>query len=156
MRDYIHYILKLMEDQGLSVRRLAMRTGIPRQRLTNILRRDTEHRSGQCMTVPELQTILCAFDLGLTEAILGVEVLRRPADAHDPRYTTLMQMISELVARLPIRLITELSGVDGMDGTEIRREWAAPLCNGLVDRVVHEVSMIIKRRGALDQLFRFD
>jgi hypothetical protein len=43
-----------------------------------------------------------------------------------------------------------------MDGTEIRREWAGPLRDGVVDRVVREVIAIIERRARMEQSFRLD
>ena len=68
----------------------------------------------------------------------------------------MMQMISEVFASLPLSLVHALNDVEGMDGTEIRREWAGPLRDGVVDRVVREVIAIIERRARMEQSFRLD
>ena len=108
------------------------------------------------MTLVEFQTILHVLGIGFIQAVLGVETLRDLSLLHDGRFSTMMQMISEVFASLPITLVNALNEVEGMDGTEIRREWATPLRDGVVDRVVREVAAIIERRAKLDQTFRLD
>ena len=155
-RDYIPYILQAMADQNVSVRKLALKTGIRRNRLSNLLRLDLDPLTRESMTLVEFQTVLHVLDIGFIQAVLGVETLRDLSLIHDGRFATMMQMISEVFASLPITLVNALNEVEGMDGTEIRREWSTPLRDGVVDRVVREVVAIIERRARLNQTFRLD
>jgi len=145
VRDYIPYILQAMADQNVSIRKLALKTGIRRGRLSNLLRLDLDPSARESMTLVEFQTILHVLGIGFIQAVLGVETLRDLSLLHDGRFSTMMQMISEVFASLPITLVNALNEVEGMDGTEIRREWATPLRDGVVDRVVREVAAIIER-----------
>ena len=156
VRDYIPYILQAMADQNVSIRKLALKTGIRRGRLSNLLRLDLDPSARESMTLVEFQTILHVLGIGFIQAVLGVETLRDLSLLHDGRFSTMMQMISEVFASLPITLVNALNEVEGMDGTEIGREWATPLRDGVVDRVVREVAAIIERRAKLDQTFRLD
>ncbi|BBE00193.1 hypothetical protein SAMIE_2000790 (plasmid) [Sphingobium amiense] len=155
-RDYIPYILQAMSDQNVSVRKLALKTGIRRNRLSNLLRPTADPSTRESMTLVEFQTILHVLQIGFIQAVLGVETLRDLDLLHDGRFSTMMQMISEVFASLPLSLVHALNDVEGMDGTEIRREWAGPLRDGVVDRVVREVIAIIERRARMEQSFRLD
>ncbi len=65
---------------------------------------------------------------------------------------TLIAMLSEVFRGLPSMLIAALEEIEGMDGSEVRREWAGPLQTAVVQRLVKEVSSVLARRASLSEM----
>lgn len=156
MRDFAPMIVRVMQDKRVSMRKLALATGIRRNRLSDLLRADVHVQARTSMNLLELQAILHALDLDLVAALLEVETAHQTHLIHDDRFVTMMHMISEICANLPLSLVNALNEVEGMEGTEIRREWAGPLCDGIVHRVVKEVAAIIERRSGFGRGFLYE
>ena len=46
----------------------------------------------------------------------------------------------------------DLDEIEGMDGTEIRTEWAGPLRQAVIEKLVKEVGAVMARRANLTQV----
>ena len=92
--------------------------------------------------------------ISIIQAIISVESQIDPDMLYDERFTTLLLMLSELFSGLPSRLIQALDEIEGIDGTEIRREWATPLKEAVVEKLVKEVTRILARRAELTETSR--
>lgn len=149
-RDYIPMILQAMAEKDTGQRKLALKTGISKTRLALILHHDPAKRT--VMTLVEFQTVLHALDINIIQAIIRVETFRDQALLRDARYTTLIAMLSEVFKGLPAMLIAALEEIEGMDGSEVRREWAGPLQTAVVQRLVKEVSSVLARRAHLSEM----
>lgn len=94
------------------------------------------------------------MDISIILAIISVESAIDQKIVHDERFATLLAMLSELFSGLPSMLIQALDEIEGIDGTEIRREWAAPLKEAVVEKLVKEVTKIMARRAVLSETSR--
>lgn len=151
-RDYIPLIQQAMAERGLHIRELALKTGISKSRLGLLLHSDPAKRPS--LYLVEFQTILSALDISIILAIISVESAIDQKIVHDERFATLLAMLSELFSGLPSMLIQALDEIEGIDGTEIRREWAAPLKEAVVEKLVKEVTKIMARRAVLSETSR--
>jgi hypothetical protein len=140
-------ILQAMAEKDTGQRKLALKTGISKTRLALILHHDPAKRAA--MTLVEFQTVLHALDINIIQAIIRVEAFRDQELLHDARYATLIAMLSEMFRGLPSMLVAALEEIEGMDGSEVRREWAGPLQAAVVQRLVKEVSSVLVRRADL-------
>ena len=143
--DYVPLINTAMDNQKLGVRQIAIKTGISKTRLGRILHRDPDQRAP--MTLPEFQTILRALNMDLMHAIISVEMARDLELMGDERFTTLVTMLSTLFQGLPHRIIEALRELDGMDGTEIRKEWGGYFQAAVIRKMVGEISNVLRRRA---------
>lgn len=150
--DYIPLIQRAMAEKRMHIRELAMRTGISKSRLGLLLHRSAEKRPN--MSLVEFRKILNALGISLMQAVISVETDIDEAAVHDERFATLLAMLSELFSELPARLIEALDEIHGIDGTEIRREWAVPLKEAMVEKLVKEVTSIMARRAVLTEASR--
>jgi hypothetical protein len=105
------------------------------------------------MTLSEFQIILRALDIEIIDAVLAVEVLTGHGILEDSRFSSMLQMISEMFTSLPCLLADALNEIDELDGSEIRRDWATPIRRGIVEKVVKEVTAKIQRRTPTDFVF---
>jgi hypothetical protein len=48
--------------------------------------------------------------------------------------------------------VAALDEIEGMDGTEVRKEWAGPLRQAVVEKLVKEVGAVMARRVQLAQI----
>lgn len=151
-RDYIPLIQRTMTERGLHIRELALKTGISKSRLGLLLHRNAAKRPN--ISLVEFQKILNALDISLMQAIISVETAIAETAVHDERFATLLSMLSELFSGLPSRLIQALDDIEGIDGTEIRREWAVPLKEAMVEKLVKEVLSIMARRAVITETSR--
>lgn len=149
-RDYIPIILRAMAEQDLGQRKLALKTGVSKTRLALLLHSDPAKRIP--MTLVEFQTILNALDINIIQAIIRVESFRDQKLVDEERYATLIAMLSEVFRGLPAMLVTALEEIEGIDGTEVRREWAGPLQAAVVARLVKEVSNVLTRRASFAEI----
>lgn len=148
-RDFIPLILQTMAETDTAQRKLAHKTGISKSRLGVLLHRDPEKRSP--MTLDEFQMILHALDTNIVQAFIRMETFREPRDGPGHEYATLIAMLCDVFVTLPKKLIEVLDAFDGLDGSEVRKEWAPPLQKAVVRRVADEVLAVTERRARLAQ-----
>ena len=146
--DYVPLIMQAMESQDLGIRQMALRVNIKKSRLGTILHRDPAKRSA--MTLPEFQAILRALNIDVMHAIISVEMARDLELMGDERFVTLVSMLSTLFHGLPHRIIEALRDIEGMDGTEIHKEWGTYFQSAVIKKIVSEISMILQRRSDLE------
>jgi DNA-binding Xre family transcriptional regulator len=152
-RDYVPLILRTMAQTDTAQRKLAFKTGISKSRLGVLLHRDPAKRSA--MTVGELETILRALDSNVVQAFIRLETFPIQAQMDETRYATLIAMLCEFFVSLPKGLIEVLESLDGLDGSEVRKEWASPLQKAVIKRVSEEVLAVTERRARLAQSDEF-
>lgn len=144
-RDYIQLILRIMAQHGTPQRVLANRTGISKSRLGALLHSNPAKRA--TMTVGELETILHALDTNLVQAFVHIETFPHARPADDVRHAHLITMLCDMFIPLPRKLIEVLDTLDGLDGSEVRREWASPLQKAVIKRIAQEVLAVTERRA---------
>lgn len=149
-RDFIPLILEAMHDKGVGQRKLALMTGISKTRLGLLLHSDPAKRTA--MYLCEFQQILDALGINIVQAMIAVETYRDPKLFHDERFQTSIAMLTELFKGLPSMLVAALDEIEGMDGTEVRKEWAGPLRQAVIEKLVKEVSAVMARRAHLSQV----
>lgn len=147
--DYVQLIVHAMETQDLGIRQLALRVNIKKSRLGVILHRDPAKRSA--MTLPEFQAILRALNIDVMQAIISAELARDPELSGDARFTALVAMLSTLFQGLPNRIVEALRELEGMDGSEVHKEWGTYFQSAVTKRMVSEVSRIVQRRAMLER-----
>ena len=146
-QDYVPLIRQMMAERGTAQRWLARKTGISKTRLGLLLHSDPEKRSP--MTVAELETILHGLDMDIVQAFVrlkafaGLEILQRE------RYATLIFMLCEVFVGLPRKVIEILEELEGIDGSEVRKEWAGIVQKGVVKQLTEEVVRVLKRRSMI-------
>lgn len=146
-RDFIPLILEAMSEHGIGQRKLALKTGISKTRLGLLLHHDPAKRAA--MYLFEFQQILDALDINIIQAIIAVETYRNPKLFLDERFQTSIAMLAELFEGLPSMLVAALDEIEGMDGSEVRKEWAGPLRQAVVEKLVKEVGAVMARRAHL-------
>jgi len=149
-RDFIPLILDLMADKNVGQRKLALLTGISKSRLGLLLHSDPTKRA--TMSLIEFQQILDALEMSMVQAVITVESYREQELLHDERFATCLAMLTEVFRGLPSMLVAALDEIEGMDGTEVRKEWAGPLRQAVVEKLVKEVSAVMARRAVLSQV----
>jgi len=65
------------------------------------------------------------------------------------RHDTLISMLCDAFVDLPETLIILLEEFDGLDGSEVRRDWAPAIRRALARRMIEEVSAKLERRARL-------
>lgn len=149
-RNFIPVILEAMNVQNIGQRKLALKSGISKTRLGLLLHSDPDKRAG--MTLVEFQQILDALDINIVQAAIAVEGDRDRSLFHDQRFATSIAMLTELFKGLPSMLLAALDEIEGMDGTEVRKEWAGPLRQAVIEKLVKEVSAVMARRAHFAQI----
>lgn len=144
---YVLLIQHELKVRHLGLRQLELRTRINRARLGRILHRDPAKR--HAMTLAEFRALLDALELDPVEAIVAVELIHDPEFAHDERFAKVAVMLSALFKGLPQKLVEALHELDGMDGSEIRKEWGTYFQRAVVNRMVHEVGQVLERRARM-------
>lgn len=152
-RDYVPLILQAMADKDTAQRKLALKTGISKSRLALLLHSNPAKRVA--MTLREFQTILHALDISIIQAIVQVEAFHGFELLQEERYATLIAMLCEVFRGLPKKLICALEELDGMDGSEVRKEWADPLQQAVVKRLIDEILAVMQRRARFAQSDNF-
>ncbi|MDE8652843.1 XRE family transcriptional regulator [Novosphingobium album (ex Liu et al. 2023)] len=146
-RDYIPLILHTMAAQDTAQRRLAILTGISKSRLGLLLHSDPDKRS--VMTQPELEKILHALGTNVLQAYICIETFKGFEPLDKDRYATVISMLCEMFVGLPRKIIEALDDINGIDGSEVKRDWGGPLQKAVVKRVAEEVIKIRERRARL-------
>ncbi len=147
--DYIPLIVRAMEAQDMGIRQMSLRTNIKKSRLGVILHRNPAKRAA--MTLPEFQSILRSLNIDLMHAIISVEMASDLKLMDDERFATLVAMLSTLFKGLPHRLLEALEDLEGMDGSEIRKEWGTHFQSAVIKKMVGEISRILQRRAAFEE-----
>ncbi|HEX7822446.1 XRE family transcriptional regulator [Novosphingobium sp. FGD1] len=142
-----------MQAKDISLRSLSMRAGISKSRLGRILHSNCAERAS--ITLSEFRVLLEALEIDLIQAIIKVESIRDQKVLADERYVALIAMLANLFKELPASLIQALAEIDGLDGSEVRKDWAPQLQTVVIKRMVHEVTNVLRRR---EQIFedRYD
>jgi transcriptional regulator with XRE-family HTH domain len=153
LSDYCAFLSDAIAANSLSLRKLALKTGIDRRRLSEILRPKASAGIRSGITLSEFQIILRALDIEVIDAVMAVEVLAGHGILEDRRFSSMLQMISEMFTGLPCVLAEALNEIDELDGSEIRKDWAMPIRRGIVEKVVKEVTAKIQRRTPTDFMF---
>ncbi|WP_164847494.1 helix-turn-helix domain-containing protein [Sphingobium algorifonticola] len=154
-RDYVPLILEMMAEKSSAQRALAQRTGISKTRLALLLHRDPAKRSR--MTLNEFERILNALGTDIVRALLREEIFRDLEALHRERYEGVAELICEFMFGLGRRLIDALEEIGGIDGSEVRKEWASILQGGFTKQVTNAVSDVVRRRSLIaerDDLWR--
>lgn len=152
-RDYVPLILRTMAETDTAQRKLAGKTGISKSRLGVLLHRDPAKRAQ--MTVSEFETILHALGTNIVQAFIHLETFPYAELISDARHATLIEMLCEFFVSLPKKLIEVLDALDGLDGSEVRKEWAPLLQKAVIKRVADEVLAVTERRARLAQSDEF-
>lgn len=148
-RDYIPLILETMAETDVTHRKLACKTGISKTRLGVLLHSNPAKRSA--MTLDEFQIILHALDTNIVQIFIRVETYREAECLTREQHNTLIAMLCDVFVSLPRKLIDVLDSVDGLDGSEVRREWGPPLQKAIAKRLAEEVLAVNERRARLAQ-----
>lgn len=143
--DYVPLIHEAMDERDIKQRKLALKTGISKTRLALLLHHDRSKRAR--MSLVEFHIILRALDIDIHHAIICVDALRDRGLLREERYATLIAMLGELFKDLPRQLIIALEEIEGIDGSEVRREWAKPLQAAVIAKLVKEICAVLKRRA---------
>ncbi|WP_298674330.1 XRE family transcriptional regulator [uncultured Sphingomonas sp.] len=149
-RDFVPLILEAMSERNIGQRKLALKTGISKTRLGLLLHSDPGKRAA--MFLGEFQQILGALDINVVQAMIAVETYRDPKLFLDERFQTSIAMLTELFKGLPSMLVAALDEIEGLDGTEVRKEWAGPLRQAVIEKLVREVGAVMARRTHLAQI----
>ena len=103
------------------------------------------------MTLDEFQIILRALEMNVIQAVVSVEAIRDQRLLDSERYTAVIVMLCKMFAELPVPLIEAIDKIDGIDGSEVRPEWAGPLRKAVIKRLVYEIGKVAERRSSLDE-----
>lgn len=147
-RLYIGLIRRTVTERGLSLRDLALKAGLSKSRVGRILHSDPRERVP--VTLNEFQALLRALEIDIIQAIIKVEAISDMQVLADERYVALIAMLAKLFKGLPSGLVEALAEIDGLDGSEVRKEWAPQLQMFVIKKMVHEVTNVMRRR---EQIF---
>ena len=114
------YVLERMRLAGVSVRHLALATGIGKTRLYEGLRRDVERRVP--LRVPEMSAVLEALGIDKYEAAYALEVLETVSDITFDEALCVAAMLCEMLKGFPGEVAAAIRGVKGLELNDIRRE----------------------------------
>ncbi len=137
--------MMVLKDVGQ--RKLSDLTGIGKSRLGDLLHSDADKRSP--MTVDQLQIILHALGTDMIAACLRAKAAEKIEQPVIERHDALISMLCDAFVDLPEMLIVMLEEFDGIDGSEVRRDWAPAIRRALARRMVDEVSAKLERRARL-------
>ncbi|WP_132910737.1 hypothetical protein [Sphingomonas sp. BK235] len=127
------YVIERMKIAGVSVRNLAVSTGLKKSRLHEGLHRDIDKRIP--LRVPEMKLVLDALGIDRNEAFYAREVLASVSDITFDEVIRVAAMLCEMNNGLPQEVITVIRAVDGLDLNDVRREHGTA-ARGLVVRLL--------------------
>lgn len=154
-RDYIGIILDLMAEKDTAQRSLAQKTGISKTRIALLLHRNPKKRSR--MTVDEFDSIFRALGTNIVAALMRAEALRALDPSDRARYDGVVALVCDMAMGLGQKLVDALEEIGGLDGSEVRKEWATVLQKGVIEDVSKAVAKIMERRALIaerDELWR--
>ncbi|AMK20548.1 MULTISPECIES: helix-turn-helix domain-containing protein [Sphingomonadales] len=147
LRDFVPLIRCMMDRKDIPQRKLAALTGISKTRLGLLLHSDPTKRSP--MTVDELQIILHALGTDIVAAYVRIKASGTIPQPLIERHDVLFTMICDAFVDMPEGLIVLLEELEGIDGSEVRPEWAVPVRRAVVRKLLDEVSAKLARRARL-------
>lgn len=133
-----------MESEALTLRAVALKSGLSKSRVGLLLHADAEKRRE--MYLHEYHRLLSAFDLDEMEAIVLVNTYQNMAMARHARFRALLNLLSSLFTELPPALLRRIELISGFDGTEVHRYWKDHLMNFVIDKLADGVCEIVARR----------
>src|SRR3546814_2231997 len=74
------------------------------------------------MTLPELEKILHALGTNILQAYICIETFKGLELPDRERYATVISMLCEMFAGLPRKIIEALDEINGIDGSEVKRD----------------------------------
>lgn len=142
----IELVREAMGAKKLTIRDLAIRSGIHKSRLGAVLHGTPEKRS--LVTLPEYQRILKTLGISLIQASVKIE-----ASVHaDENTRTLYELLARLYVQIPPQVIAALDELNGIDTSIIREDWSGPLTQAITKKLVDTILGIQGRRDALAQI----
>lgn len=145
--DYVGLLMRVMEAQSVSIRGLALKSGLSKTRLGSLMHRDACKRAQ--MTLAEFQTIVRALGLDLMQVILSIEIAPAFDEMQDERFSALIALLSTMCHGLPRGLLEAMDDLQGLDGTEIRPEWGRSLQSTVIKKMVTTLAFVLQRREQL-------
>ena len=141
----VDFILARIEASGLSKRQAAVKAGISRSRMGEILHRSPEKRSP--MRLDEIASVLDAIGATHLEATIAAELMESTAKANVQAVSAIASMLTELLQGLPEQLADIIEHIDGLEYDDVRREHGRRV-RALVIRVfTDEYTGLAARRG---------
>lgn len=104
------------------------------------------------ISLSEFQRIMTALGISIVQAMISFEAGIDHRLLSDERFATSLAMLTEVFKGLPSMLVAALDEIEGIDGTEVRKEWAVPLRKAVVEKLVKEVTAVMARRDVLSQV----
>lgn len=147
LRDFVPLIRWMMVRKDFTHRKLASLTGISKTRLGLLLHFDPRKRSP--MTFDEVQLILNALGTDMVEAYICTKTWETIDTDLLERHDAVIPMVCDAFVDLPQVLIVVLEELEGIEGTEIRRDWAPAVQRAILARLVEEVKATLNRRARL-------
>ena len=143
----VDFILARLEADGTSKRQVAVKAGISRSRMGEILHRCAEKRSP--MTLDEIAAVLDAIGASQLEATIAGELMGSAThtNINVQAVSAIASLLSELLQGLPEQLADIIEHIDGLEYDDVRREHGRRV-RALVVRVfTDEYTGMAQRRG---------
>lgn len=115
----VDVILERMAALQISVRMLAVKTGIKKSRANNILHRDRYKRHP--LRLDEKAAILQVVGLTVVEACLAADIIIAP-EGEPAGQGSVATMLAQLLDGLPADIVQMVEHIDGVDFSDIRPE----------------------------------
>jgi lambda repressor-like predicted transcriptional regulator len=138
------YILARMDLKGLSVRDLALISGIGRSRLHGGLHRKADKRIP--LRMPEFVVILTALGIDPIEAMYAREIFDTVEGVEFGDLLKVISMVCGLMKGLPEEIITVIRHLDGLAFDDVRPEYGIAARGLLVRALTTEYTKIANRR----------
>lgn len=142
------YILARMKIAGVSVRNLAIMTGLTKTRLHEGLHGEAAKRVP--FRVPEMTSILDALNINPLEGFYAKEVLRSITDVTFDEVISVTAMLCELNRGLPQEVITAIRAIDGLELNDVRREHGTAARALLVRLLGDRYAAVVRLRRKAD------
>jgi hypothetical protein len=142
------YVLARMKIANISVRNLAVMTGLSKTRLHEGLHRESEKRVP--FRVPEMTTVLNALRIDPLEAFYAREVLASVTDVTFDEVISVAAMLCEMNRGLTQEVITTIRAVEGLELNDVRREHGAAARALLVRLLGDRYAAVVRLRRKAD------
>ena len=143
----VEFILARIEAGESSKRQVAVKAGISRSRMGEILHTCPEKRSP--MRLDEIAAILDAIGTSQLEATIAAELMEKATNTNTnvQAVSAIASMLSELLQGLPEQLADIIEHIDGLEFDDVRKEHGRRV-RALVVRVfTDEYTGMAQRRG---------
>lgn len=155
----VDFIIARATRAGKTTRMLAELTGLSKTRLGNIFHKDPDKR--RPVRVTEVFILLEALQIGELEAHFASELMKctleNAPDFDDRDYKRVVDLVSEVIRDLPVKLTAAFMHIDGLEFESIRKEHGRGIQKAVIDLVVKEYQASIERRDSRpNRLISFD